>query len=67
MPPVTMKHSPPIIFFSTTSCRSDSSLPASILGHYRIAGGAVVAIADCGGGEICGRIVVPGAHRPIVL
>lgn len=31
--------------------------PTSILGHYRVEGsGMIIAIADCGNGQLCGRI-----------
>jgi len=38
--------------------RAEPRSAASILGHYRVQGsGMVIAIADCGEGQLCGRIV----------
>jgi uncharacterized protein (DUF2147 family) len=35
--------------------------PASIIGHYRVPGSEmIIAIADCGAGQLCGRIATLG-------
>jgi hypothetical protein len=40
---------------------AEPAAPASLVGHYRIQGsGMIIAIADCGEGQLCGRVAARG-------